>query len=51
MQFSIGDKALYAAHGVAHIERVETKEVAGTSMDFYVLKIASSGATLMIDGV
>ena len=48
MQFNIGDKALYPAHGVACIERVETKEVAGKSLDFYVLKIMSSGATLMI---
>ena len=48
MRFEVGDKALYPAHGVASIERLETKEVAGKRMDFYVLKIDSSGATLMV---
>jgi CarD family transcriptional regulator len=48
MQFRIGDKALYPTHGVASIEGLETKEVAGERIDFYVLKIISSGATLMV---
>lgn len=48
MRFKVGDKAVYPAHGVAHIEGIETRELGGTKMDFYVLRIASSGATLMV---
>lgn len=46
--FKVGEKALYPAHGVASIERIETKEVAGNRVDFYVLKIDSSGAKVMV---
>ena len=48
MRFKIGDKAVYPAHGVAEIKAIETKEVSGTKMDFYVLRIVSSGARLMV---
>lgn len=48
MRFNIGDKAVYPAHGVAEIKGIESKEVSGSKMDFYVLKILSSGARLMV---
>ena len=48
MRFKVGDKAVYPAHGVAEIKAIETKEVSGTRMDFYVLEIVSSGARLMV---
>ena len=48
MRFKIGDKAVYPAHGVAEIKAIESKEVSGATMDFYVLKIVSSGARLMV---
>lgn len=48
MRFNIGDKAVYPAHGVAEIKAIESKEVSGAKMDFYVLQIVSSGARLMV---
>lgn len=48
MTFNIGDKAVYPAHGVGVISGIESKEVGGTKMDFYVVQIISSGARLMV---
>lgn len=48
MQFKVGDKAVYPAHGVGVIKRIESRSVGGTSQDFYVIQILSSGATLMV---
>ena len=48
MQFKVGDKAVYPAHGVGVIKRIESRQIGGTSQDFYVLQILSSGATLMV---
>ncbi len=48
MQFKIGDKAVYPAHGVGVIRGIETRDIGGTKLDFYVLQIISSGATLMV---
>lgn len=48
MQFKVGDKAVYPSHGVIVIKNIEAKEVAGSKMNFYVLQILSSGATLMV---
>jgi CarD family transcriptional regulator len=48
IRFRIGDKAVYPAHGVGVIQRIESREIAGTKQDFYVLQIISSGAILMI---
>ena len=48
MTFSIGDKAVYPAHGVGVIRGVESKQIAGNQQDFYVVEIVASGATLMV---
>jgi len=48
MSFKIGDKAVYPAHGVGVIEGIETREIAGTTQDFYVLKIMENGMTIMV---
>ncbi len=48
MQFKVGDKAVYPAHGVGVIKRIESRSVGGTNQDFYVIQILSSGATLMV---
>jgi CarD family transcriptional regulator len=48
MQFKVGDKAVYPAHGVGVIKRIESRKIGGTNQDFYVLQILSSGATLMV---
>ena len=48
MQFKVGDKCVYPAHGVGEIKRIETRQIGGCDQDFYVLQILSSGATLMV---
>jgi len=47
-KFEIGDKAVYPAHGVGIIKRIESKEISGNKIDFYVIEIVSSGATVMV---
>jgi CarD family transcriptional regulator len=45
MEFKIGDKAVYPAHGVAEVVGVEKKEINSTICAFYVLKVLDgSGA-------
>ena len=48
MQFKVGDKAVYPAHGVAEITSVEARDVGGSKVDCYVLNIVSSGAKVMV---
>ena len=48
MQFKVGDKAVYPAHGVGVVQRIESRDIGGTKQEFYVIQILSSGATLMV---
>jgi CarD family transcriptional regulator len=48
MVFKVGDKAVYPAHGVGVVKKIETREIGGQKQNFYVLQIISSGATLMV---
>ena len=48
MEFKTGDKAYFAAQGVGIVRDVETKVVGGTSFDFYIIQVISSGVKLMI---
>jgi CarD family transcriptional regulator len=46
--FQIGDKAVYPGHGVGVIESIETKQISGKELMFYILKITDNGMTIMI---
>ncbi len=46
--FKIGDLAVYPAHGVGVIERIETQKISGASQDFYVMRILDNGMIIMI---
>ena len=46
--FEVGDRAVYPAHGVAEVVAIESKEIAGSRKDFYVLKVIHSEMKLMI---
>jgi len=48
MEFKVGDKAVYPAHGVGEIVGVEIKEIAGNRISFYILKILDSDLTVLI---
>jgi len=46
--FQIGDKAVYPGHGVGVIESIETKQISGKELMFYILRITDNGMTIMI---
>ena len=46
--FKVGDLAVYPAHGVGLIERVETQEISGCKQDFYVMRILDNDMIIMI---
>ena len=35
--FDVGDLAVYPAHGVGVIEKIESQEISGCRQDFYVM--------------
>ena len=45
MDYKVGDKAVYPAHGVGLIQKIETRDIMGTDYTMYVLKILDNGAT------
>jgi CarD family transcriptional regulator len=47
-KFKVGEKAVYPAHGVGVIERIENKEISGAILSFYVIRIIDSDVTVMI---
>ncbi|MCD6561854.1 MAG: CarD family transcriptional regulator [Desulfobacteraceae bacterium 4484_190.1] len=46
--FNIGDMAVYPAHGVGVIEKVETQEISGCRQNFYVMRILDNNMIIMI---
>lgn len=48
VMFKVGDLAVYPAHGVGVIERIETQEISGSSQDFYVMRILDNDMIIMI---
>ncbi|MFO7750236.1 MAG: CarD family transcriptional regulator [Desulfobacteraceae bacterium] len=47
-EFSKGDLAVYPAHGVGCIQSIESKQINGEDMNFYMLKIVENGMVIMI---
>ncbi len=46
--FKVGDMAVYPAHGVGVIEKIETQEISGCRQDFYVMRILENNMIIMI---
>lgn len=46
--FKVGDLAVYPAHGVGLIERIESQEISGCHQDFYVMRILENDMIIMI---
>lgn len=46
--FNIGDLAVYPAHGVGIIEKIESQEISGCRQDFYIMRILENGMKIMI---
>ena len=48
MEFKVGDKVVYPAHGVGVIKAVETIDFDGDRYTFYVLTILDNGSTFRV---
>lgn len=48
LQFHVGDKAVYPAQGVAEVAGIETKEIGGRLIAFYVLRILDSDMRILV---
>ena len=46
--FTIGDLAVYPAHGVGVIEKIEAQEISGCKQEFYVMRILENDMIIMI---
>lgn len=47
-EFNIGDKAVYPGHGVAEVTGVERREISGSFMEFYVLRVLENDMKVMV---
>jgi CarD family transcriptional regulator len=47
-RFSVGDNAVYPAHGVGIIEAIEKKVISGDTQMFYIMRILHNGMMIMI---
>ncbi len=46
--FNVGDNAVYPGYGVGQITSIESKEISGTRLTFYSLKILDTGMKIMV---
>ncbi len=46
--FKVGEKAVHPSHGAGEVTAVETKEIAGQKMTFYILRIVETGTKVMV---
>ncbi|MFO0541455.1 MAG: CarD family transcriptional regulator [Phenylobacterium sp.] len=47
-QFTVGDHVVYPAHGVGQVQGIETQEVAGDSLEVYVITFDHEKMTLRV---
>ena len=47
-QFEVGDKAVYPVQGVVEVVNIEQREIGGSQIGFYILKILESGNKIMV---
>lgn len=46
--FEVGDNAVYPAHGVTRVKRIDERVVGGMKKRFYVLEVVESQMTIMV---
>ncbi|HET9992633.1 MAG TPA: CarD family transcriptional regulator [Kofleriaceae bacterium] len=46
--FSVGDKAVYPVHGVAEVVALEKRDIGGSQMPVYILRILDTGMKIMV---
>ncbi|MGE4233787.1 MAG: CarD family transcriptional regulator [Bacteriovoracia bacterium] len=48
MEFKVGDNAVYPAHGVTIIKRIDERMEGGKKKSFYVLQVIENGMMIMV---
>ena len=48
MELKVGQKVVYPNHGVATIEQIESRQIAGTQQQFYLLRLQINNSTVMV---
>ncbi len=48
MSFIVGQKVSYPNHGVCAIESVDSKQINGSSVDFYLLRVLSNNSVIFV---
>jgi len=48
MEFKVGQKVVYPGHGVGQIQSIQSKEIAGSVISFYMIRILESDVTVMV---
>jgi CarD family transcriptional regulator len=46
--FKVGESAVYPAHGITVIKRIDHREVGGKQKSFYVLQVLENSMTIMV---
>ncbi len=46
--FKVGDVVVYPAHGVSEVESIETREISGSKISFFILKVLDTQMTVMV---
>ena len=46
--FKVGDNAVYPAHGVTVVKRIDERDVGGKKKTFYVLQVVENQMTIMV---
>jgi CarD family transcriptional regulator len=46
--FKVGDIVVYPAHGVSEVESIETREISGNKISFFILKGLDTQMTVMV---
>jgi CarD family transcriptional regulator len=46
--FKVGDIVVYPAHGVSEVDAIETREISGSKISFFILKVLDTEMTVMV---
>ena len=46
--FNVGDIVVYPAHGVSEVESIESREISGSTISFFILKVLDTEMTVMV---
>lgn len=48
LEYKVGDKVVYPAHGVGKIDAIQARKISGTEQKFYMITILESGMKIMV---